>query len=429
VALDPGGSGVDHMVMDPKPGAGATALSVDDLARLTPASRDRFMDFLRAASITAVVFGHWFISIIWWQAGLIRNTSAVGVTRGLWLGTWALQVMPIFFFVGGFSNMVAYDAFRRRGDSTWAFVRSRIERLVRPSLVFLGIWAMIQVALHLADVGSPTGPRLWGHTDLLRGMRPPGATIPFGPVWFLGVYLVVVCLAPLTIRLHRRFPLWVPATMIAGAVAADLIGFVGGHSAVRWFNVAFVLLLPHQIGHFYADGTLQRQSRRFHWLMVAVGLGMLLILTNPPLFELFGNVRFRWFPGIGYYPKSLLGTDVERVSNAYPPTLCYLFAGIWAIGAVMLLRPTLTRWLQRVRGWKLTIAVNGMVMTLFLWHMTAYLLVILALWPLGFGRQHGGTARWWLERPLWIGAPALVLAGLVAIFARFEHPRRRAPAR
>ncbi len=340
------------------------------------------MDFLRAASILAVVFGHWFISIIWWQGGLIRNTSAVGVTRGLWLGTWVFQVMPIFFFVGGFSNMIAFDAARRRGDSTLTFVRSRVDRLLRPSLVFLGLWAVAQIVLHLADVGRPAGPVLWGHTRLLRGMKPPGATIPFGPLWFLGVYLVVVTISPLTIWLHRRYRLWVPAAMFAGAVAADA-------------------------------------------LLVGVGLAMLLILTNPPLFELFGDLRFRWFPGIGYYPKSLLGTDVERVSNAYPPTLCFLFAGIWAIGAVMLLRPRLTRWLQRSRSWKLTIAVNSMVMTLFLWHMTAYLLAILALWPLGFGHQHSGTARWWLERPLWIAVPAAILAVLVAVFARFERPRRQ----
>ena len=43
-------------------------------------------------------------------------------------------------------------------------------------------------------------------TRLLRGMYPPAATLPFGPLWFLGFYLVVVCVAPVTIRLHRRFP-------------------------------------------------------------------------------------------------------------------------------------------------------------------------------------------------------------------------------
>jgi len=398
---------------------------MEELARQTPASRDRFMDFLRAASILAVVFGHWFIGIISWRNGVIGDTSAVGVTKGLWFGTWLLQVMPIFFFVGGFSNMVAYDAFVRRGRSTGAFIRSRLERLLRPSLVFVGVWAVVQMGLHLANVGRPTGPALWGHTHLLRGVRPPGATVPFGPLWFLAVYMVVVSVSPWTIRLHRRYRLWVPAAMIAGAVVADGVGFAGGAAGVRWFNVAFVLMLPHQIGHFYADGSLRRLSRRSYWLMAGVGLSMMLVLTNPPLFRLFGDVRYKWFPGIGYYPKSLLGTDVERVSNAYPPTLVYLFAGIWAIGAVMLLRPALTRWLQRARAWKATIAVNSMVMTLFLWHMTAYLLVILALWPLGLGHERTGTIRWWIERPVWVVLPAAVLAGLVAVFARFERPRVR----
>ena len=64
----------------------------------------------------------------------------------------------------------------------------------------------------------------------------------------------------------------------------------------------------------------------------------------------------------------------------------------------MLLRRGPDRWLQRPRPWRFTIAVNGVIMTLFLWHMTAYLLAILLLWPLGFGHQQDSTARWWRER-------------------------------
>jgi hypothetical protein len=64
-------------------------------------------------------------------------------------------------------------------------------------------------------------------------------------------------------------------------------------------------------------------------------------------------------------------------------------------------------------------------MTLFLWHMTAFLLAIFVLWPLGLGHDHDGGIRWWLERPLWIAVPALILFGLVRIFGRFERPRRR----
>lgn len=399
---------------------------LDDLVKATPATRDRYMDFLRAASIVAVVFGHWFIGIIWWQRGIIRTTSAVGVTSYLWLATWFFQVMPVFFFVGGFSNLVTYDSMKRRGESTWDFVRSRAVRLLKPSLVFLGVWVAIQTFLHLADVGTPAGLRIWDGTKMLRGMLPPGATVPFGPLWFLAVYLIVVAIAPALIRLHRRFGWWVPATMVAGTIVVDLVGFGLGHPEVRWFNVAFVLLMPHQLGFFYADGRFKALPRLAFWGMVVVGLGGLLLLTNPTVFRLFGDVRFGWFPTIGYYPKSLLGTDIEPISNAYPPTVCFMLGGIWAIGALMLLRPYLSRWLERSRPWKVTIFLNSVIMTLFLWHMTAYLIAILLLWPLGLGQQHDSTPRWWIERFVWILVPTAVLAGLIAIFGRFERPPREA---
>ncbi len=399
---------------------------IDLLAEATPATRDRYVDFLRAASILAVVFGHWFISILHWPHGLIFSTSAVGLTSGMWLGTWVLQVMPVFFFVGGFSNLVTFESFQRRGDSTWAFVKSRESRLLKPSLVFAAVWAVILVFLHVADIGRPEGPTLWGSTTLLRGVRPPGATIPFGPLWFLAVYMVVVAIAPWLVRLHRRFGAWVPAAMVAGAIAADVIGFGFGHPAVRWFNVAFVLLFPHQLGFFYADGRLTALPRRVFWGMVVIGLGGLVLLTTPYVFRLFGDVRFDWFPTIGYYPKSLLGTDIEPISNAYPPTVCFLLGGVWSIGWVMLLRPYLSRWLERPGPWKATILVNSVIMTLFLWHMTAFLIAILLLWPLGFGHQLDSSARWWLERLVWEFVPAAILIGLVAIFGRFERPPAQA---
>jgi peptidoglycan/LPS O-acetylase OafA/YrhL len=55
-------------------------MSLNELVAKTPDTRDRYVDFLRAISIVAVVFGHWFIGIIRWQQGIIRDTSAIGVT-------------------------------------------------------------------------------------------------------------------------------------------------------------------------------------------------------------------------------------------------------------------------------------------------------------------------------------------------------------
>lgn len=391
--------------------------SVDELVARTPATRDRYVDFLRAVSILVVVVGHWFIGMIYWRDGVIGTTSAIGVTSWAWLVTWVLQVMPIFFFVGGFSNLVTYDSFQRKGQPTLAWLRTRLARLIRPSLIFLAVWAVIQVVLHLGDVGEPTTP-------FLRGMNPPGATVPFGPLWFLAVYMAVIIVCPVMIRLHRRFGLAVPIAMVLGAILADAIGFIGGVGEARWANVAFVWLLPHQLGFFYADGRMTRLPRRAFAVMAGAGLLVLVLLTSP---WIFGDAGQRWFQGIGHYPKSLLGNDVERISNAYPPTICLMAMTFWSIGAVMLLRDRLSLWLQQGRPWKAVILTNSVIMTLFLWHMTAYLIAILLLWPLGFGRMGATSLRWWLERPLWIAVPGVVLVGIIAIFGRFE--RRAALAR
>jgi fucose 4-O-acetylase-like acetyltransferase len=399
-------------------------LGISDLAAATPASRDRYVDFLRALSILVVVIGHWTIALIYWDGGVIRSTSAIGKAPGLWMATWLCQVMPVFFFVGGYANYVAYLSAVRRGESVLTFIRGRQRRLLVPSAVLIAVWTVIQIGLHLTGTGAPTGPRIGGLV-LLRGIRPPGQTIPFGPLWFLAVYLVVVCVSPLTVALHRRVRWWAPAVMAAGTVVVDIVGFAGGHGAIRYLNAVFVFLLPHQLGHFYGDGSVDRWPRAALGALATVGLGGLVLMTNPWVFEaVAGDRRFEWFPGIGHYPRSMLGTDLEKVANTYPPTVCFMLVGFWLIGLVLLLRPAGARWLQRPGPWRATILGNAFIMTLFLWHMTANLAAILLLWPLGFGHDHEPTARWWLERPLWLAVSGTLLVGLIAIFGRFETQGR-----
>ena len=388
----------------------ADQASLQDLVDATPDSRDRFMDFLRAASIVAVVFGHWFIGVIIWEEGIIRSVSAIGLTSWLWMLTWAMQVIPIFFFVGGFSNFTSYRSYRKRGESVWRFLWTRAERLLKPSLIFVGIWVAIQVVLHLTDTGGVRPSAPW-----LRGMRPPGATIPFGPLWFLAVYLVVVLASPVTIWLHERFGAAVPVAFVTGAIAVDVVRFGLDVEGIGFANVWLVFLFAHQLGYFYAEGRLMKLGTKGFAAMAVIGFAAMMAFTN----------LNRVWPDVSIYPRSLLGTDVERITNTNPPTLMMLAMGIWSIGAVMLLRPVLTRWLQRRKVWGAVISVNTVVMTLFLWHMTAFLLAIFVLWPIGFGQQGDTTASWWAERPLWELVPAVFLVVLVWLFGRFERPARR----
>jgi hypothetical protein len=54
--------------------------------------------------------------------------------------------------------------------------------------------------------------------------------------------------------------------------------------------------------------------------------------------------------------------------------------------------------------------------------MTAYVLALLVVERLGGSLSSQPDLAWWLQRPLWLFAPAIFLAGLLVAFARFERP-------
>ncbi len=372
-------------------------LSAEAISRATPASRDRYVDFLRAFSICVVVVGHWFIALIHWEGGRIYVDNAVGHQSGLWLATWVFQVMPLFFFVGGFSNAKTWDSIQRSGGDYRDFLQRRLTRLARPTGVFVGVWIVIELGLHYLDLGAD---------GLTRG-----TFLPFGPLWFLGVYGFLVAATPLSLRWHRRWSWYVIPLSVAAVVAVDVLRFGFDLEAIGWLNVATVWLAVHQMGYFYADGTILLRGRKSWWAMVAAGLAVLVALTN----------LVTW-TGQLWYPRSMVGVDIEPVSNMNPPSLAILALACWQIGAAMLLRTRVSRWLERARLWAGVVYINGIIMTLFLWHLTALVIVILVFYPLGFGQDVVVTGRWWGERILWIALPSIVLAGLVWVFSRFERP-------
>src|ERR671917_617263 len=98
----------------PAPESPPETLAVDALVDATPASRGRVVDLLRAASICVVVLWHWSLSITHWRAdGSLTMPNPIGVMPGLWAATWVLQVMPVFFVVGGYANLAGWQAATR----------------------------------------------------------------------------------------------------------------------------------------------------------------------------------------------------------------------------------------------------------------------------------------------------------------------------
>ena len=82
--------------------------------------------------------------------------------------------------------------------------------------------------------------------------------------------------------------------------------------------------------------------------------------------------------------------------------------------------------------WSATVLINGVIMTIFLWHITALLLVSGLALLAGVGLTFvPNTAVWWLTRPLWLTALAAALTLFVIAFTRFERigmaERRESP--
>jgi hypothetical protein len=237
--------------------------------------------------------------------------------------------------------------------------------------------------------------------------------VVFVPLWFLGVYVGVVALVPLTARLHERHRWATLLTMAAGIGLADALrlGVGVGTSLVGLIGSALVWVFAHQLGYLWRDWTSgaaalpDRVSRRRGLGLLGLGLAGLALLTT-----------------VGPYSESMVAVRGDDVSNMFPTTACIAALALLQLGVVLAVRPTLARWLRRRSVWRMVVTANAVAMTVFCWHMTALVVFLLAYEAAGFTLATDPTAGWWLTRPVWIAGPAVVLAGLLALFARFELP-------
>ena len=378
------------------PAPSPEALDLDALVDATPASRDRVVDLLRAASICVVVLWHWSLSITHWRAdGSLTMPNPIGDVPGMWAATWVLQVMPVFFFVGGYANLAGWQAVTRGGGGAARFLQGRMRRLVGPLVPWLGTWVVVDLAWRAAG----------GRSVLDWGM------VVFVPLWFLGVYAAVVLAVPVTARLHRTWRWRVPAVLAAAALVADALrlGAKWGGPVPGLVGSACVWLFCHQLGYFWRDGTLAAGGRRRANAVIAGGLAALAVLTTA-----------------GPYSSSMVAVQGSDVSNMFPTTACIAALATFQLGLVLRFRPRVTTWLQGRRPWRTVVAANGLAMPVFCWHMTA-LVAFLGLYELaGFTLADEPTAGWWLTRPLWVLGPGVLLAGLLTAVSRMGA-RRAAP--
>jgi hypothetical protein len=308
--------------------------------------------------------------------------------------TWGFQVMGLFFFVGGYANAASWSSARaaRRPYGEW--LASRTTRLVRPTTVFVGVCVLATVAARALGL-DPTTVR-------------NAAWLIAIALWFLVVYLVVVALTPVLVASSDRFGARAATALVVAAIAADLARWSTGIDGAAVTNFLIVWLVPALLGAAWRAGALTR-SRTTGWGLLLAGGATLIVLTVP-----------------GPYPVSMVAVPGADLQNTSPPTVALLALIVAQIGLALLIAEPVRRWLDRPRVWTGVIAVNAVIMTVFLWHMVPVVVAALALHATGLvPTSDAGSWQWFALRPVWIGACAIVLAALIAVFARFERPDRR----
>lgn len=351
--------------------------------------RDRYVDALRTLSLVIVVVWHWAFTVISWQADGPHMSNPIGTTRGLWLITWFGQVMPLFFLCGGVANAASWQRARERGAVS--FIRRRLQRLLIPAGAFLALAAVARLAM----MPIPDSDR-WANRLVIQAAS---------PLWFLVIYVGLVALVPITYRLYERLGLGSLLLFVGAAVLVDVVRFTTDADAIGWSNLVIVWALCHQLG--YAWSRFVAMPRAFALGVTGVGLGALIALTN-----------------VGPYPRSMVGVSGEWLSNIGPPTVCIVALALFQLGMALLVREPTLRWLARPRPTFALDWLGARAITIFVWHFSAFLAVYGLLSAIGVDVPSHTNAEWWLQRPLWLLAPALVTAPLVAIFQRVERATR-----
>ncbi|MDU8946239.1 acyltransferase family protein [Ovoidimarina sediminis] len=363
-----------------------------EAARQTPASRNRAADCYRTIAILFVVLGHWILVAPYAPEGQLALRNILAEQHWTQYLTWLFQVMPVFFFVGGFSNAASWSSARRSSEKSQAWATKRLSRLLIPVVPLIIVWALAAAIAF----GLGVDP------DLARD----ASRAALIPVWFLAVYIMVTLVVPITFALWERIGLWSVAGLAVLAIVIDVVGVGAGVQWLRWANYAPVWLAVHQLGYWWWRSD---QNLRSIVALCVIGVVWLAILVGP-----------------AGYPLSMVSVPGEEFSNTRPPTTAMLALGAIQIALLLMLAKPVQTWLQGETPWALVILTARNIMTIYLWHLTVVTLVAgFSLLLGGFGlRIEPGTGAWWLFRPIWV---AVLIGGLlpfIAIFGRLEAGSR-----
>ena len=325
-------------------------------------TRNPFIDAVRAIAIITVVLGHWLVTSLVDTPTGMHIDSPLKYLPELSPVSWVLQTLGLFFFVGGYAAAHSRTPFL-----------SRLKQLAVPTSLMVGCWGAVLFGLSM------------------RGVK-PGTAYNIGylvatPLWFLGVYMVLLAMKPLVRKLDQySWGVLVP--------------------------IVLVLVLPYAV--WWASWQLGCSLARRK-------------IPGPPLL-VAGIVGYALLTRFGGYPTAAVGIPGATVSNLNPPNYVTLALALAQIGLVLTIAPLLTR----IGTAKPVVWLNKRAVGIFLTHGSALITVTLALsaWgPLPGLQQPPDHPGWVWQRLLWLPVCAAATWGwLRALQGRSRRSAAPPPA-
>ncbi|WP_193071115.1 MULTISPECIES: acyltransferase family protein [Brevibacterium] len=387
------------------PEAGANHLPIPSSGTTGRPHRDRAIDLIRFGCLVVVVILHSMMSAAVLGAdGDVMPTVALLHTAGFTAASWFFQIMPLFFFIGGYAAINGWRRTQATGG-TWAdYIRARLRRLVIPVATLIG----------LAGAGLSIASELGVPADLLA----EASTRIGQPLWFLAVYVGLTSLVPVAVHFHARAPKRTIAALAGAVIAVDSLVALTGVTGLGYLNFLFVWPLIQQFGFFYADA-IHRPVRAWSaWTVMVLSLVSLGLLVE-----------------LGVYSPNML-------INLNPPTGALVLLGVAQMSVLRLSHAHLNEIVSggsdrttagheyRARIWERVISWgNSYGIQVYLWHMPIVITLIGALGyaaqllsgvQVGDGLSAAGIVLpeiesnwWWLTRLPWL----ITVMGLAAVLA------------
>ena len=369
------------------------------MAASAKADRNRAIDFYRVVAMLFVAVGHWLalVAVTDGTTGEVVGGNAIEFVPSLGWISWALQVMPLFFVVGGFSSAMSLDSHNRKGGNAPDWIAARLRRMLPPAVVLAGTWLVL---ITIAAVAGQLS---------IAGLALQAAAVP---LWFLANYTIDTALAPFVLPRFRQNP-----RLVAGALTGAFLFFEALRIAdVQYLpQVNWVLgwLIFQVMGMAWRDGMLPGGAKLTAAAATMWAATVALVLSGGPWAITMVNVA-----GIENSPTN-------------PPTLSLMtFGAAYSLTAIAFAPRISAALATRPKAWAAVVGANTVAMSVYLWHMTAAVIVGAAMhFTVGLPEHVPGSFDWWLFKIPTILLSTIVLAPIVLVVSKVERTALLAPRR